>query len=716
MRLKKLFKSLFLLIISLLVIITTVESRAQSAMFTDVFTAGDGGIEETNAIISDSGGNMYVTGSYSSTCIIGDDTLTVSGYETVFLAKCDPDSGFQWAAGPDCSDMAFGDAIAFDNTGALYLAGSFRGQLNFGSGIVLNAIYYKTFIAKYDTNGNISWARTFSGDDGNSPRAMAGDNEGNIYLNGLFQYDLLYDEFSLYSLDYACYVLKIDGTGDAEWLVQSEGSGDTYPQSLVIDPEGDIVMTGNFYGEIIFGSHTLDGVHPGYSISDIFICKLRADGYFEWAVEAGGGRYDYGYSIVCGSDGSIYVNGLYGYQAFFGPFTLYVDGDFYTNEMFVVKMNTEGGFQWAKSVSLACFDNNLMCIDSKDNLYMTNSYSHDKFIGPSLLQWYGYDDVYVLKMDTEGEIVWAKGAGSMNEDRGLGITLLPGDDLAITGYLSTNAAFDSITPSNNSRALFIARLDQIGPMVISEINYKSSDSLNTGDWVELRNNGNESVDITGWTLKDGNDNNQFNIDQATVLNPGDFIVLCQDIDKFSQINPGVLNKVGSFGFELAPNGEKIRLFDENELLISQVYYKSVAPWPVIDDTTGRTMEILDSSGELSDGTNWFAGCPGGSPGRDYFDCATAGLNDPYATLLPIIIYPNPTSAKVNVSIYSNRVSKGKVTIFNIHGKKVVEELIQIDDKGRQSICLSVEHLSTGVYFISLQISNDNYAGKFAVIE
>jgi hypothetical protein len=686
--------------------------RSQSSMFRKVFTGADGAIEEVDAIITDTIGNMYVTGSFSSGCTIGNDTLSITGYETVFFAKCDPSGGFLWAVAPDCSYYAYGAGLAVDNDGSLYVTGSFMGELNFDNGIGLTAPYFSTFLAKFDTSGQIMWAKAFSCDQSNTPRSIALNAEGIIYLAGQFEGDLIYGSDSLYSFNTACFVLKADEDGNGIWMVQSEGDGDTYPQSLAIDPYGSVVLTGIFINGTAFGSYILPGYSPGYSGYDIFICKLSTAGEFLWAVQAGGPEYDEGYTVVCNNDGSILINGHYTYQAHFGSIMIATGGDTYSADAYVAKLNFYGSFMWAKSYDISCFTNNLMITDTDKNIYLTGNYSGSKEIGPSRLQWYGYDDVFVIKMDQEGQVQWAKGAGSQNEDFGRGIALLPDGELAVAGYLSPEAAFDSITPSNNHKALFVAMLNQFGPLVFSEICYKPASDTNTGEWVEIYNAGSEAIDLSGWTLKDGNDNNQFTIPSPTLLDAGQYLVLCQDLQKFRQFHPTLSNVVGSFEFELAPNGEKVRFFDDNGLLIVQAYYRSVSPWPDLSDGRGRTLELRDAGGELSDGTNWFAGCPGGSPGSAYFDCATAGLDKPDQSDQQLFLLPNPAAEFVDISFDSPHSSEAELVVYDQAGKIVKKEIYGTIRPGDNILHLSIKDLPSGIYLISLTFDGKRYSGKF----
>lgn len=686
---------------------------SQSSMFTNIYTSTFGNGEQSNAIVKDAFGKLYVVGDFSSICVIGGDTLRLSGSDNFFLAKCDPNSGFLWAVAPDCSYSVFGKTITIDNSGFIYISGSFRGNLNFGNGIQLNSNLYTTFIAKYSSLGEIIWAKAFETTESSTPCAITTNSTGNIIITGNFTKYLIFEGDSLYSWKTACYVLKADSDGNAEWMIQTTGSGDCYPSSLGIDSSGDLVITGVFFNAITFGTYTLPGLNPGYSSNDIFICKINDEGNFVWAVQSGGYGYDYSKSVVCGNDGSIYIAGMYEEEAQFGPYELSTGLGLYSYDTYIAKMNSNGNFVWAKSIDIMVRTNNLMCIDPKNNLYITSSFHGAIEIGPSILHSQGYGDVYILKMDKDGQILYAKDAGSQYEDIGAGIVFLPNGDLAVTGHISSEAIFDSIQVPNNSGSAFIAILDQSGPIQVNEINYQSASSSNTGDWVEILNSGSEVVDLQNWSLKDGNDNNIYTISATTLLSPDHYLVLCQDLDKFRTINPNILNCQGSFNFDLAANGEKIRLFDNNDLLISQVYYKTTFPWPTLLEGSGKTLELLDIEDELSDGNNWFAGCVGGSPGRSYFDCASAGLDD-LNSKTALTIYPNPVTDMLSILFSSLYKTDAELVIYDLQGRIVKKELFGQINPGKNTISCSVEDIPEGFYSMKFITSGNFYYEKFIV--
>ena len=152
-------------------------------------------------------------------------------------------------------------------------------------------------------------------------------------------------------------------------------------------------------------------------------------------------------------------------------------------------------------------------------------------------------------------------------------------------------------------------------LVINEINYNSSSDsdLDTGDWIELYNPTNDSIEISLWEFRD--EDNLFTFPENIILAPGNYLVLCQNLDVFSQVFESVSNAMGNFEFGLNGAGELIRLFDSDGILVDEVEYDDIAPWPVGPDGYGPTLELIDSSLDNALGESWGASSGnGGTPG------------------------------------------------------------------------------------------------------
>ncbi len=151
-------------------------------------------------------------------------------------------------------------------------------------------------------------------------------------------------------------------------------------------------------------------------------------------------------------------------------------------------------------------------------------------------------------------------------------------------------------------------------LTVSEFNYHSHPDFDGGEWIELHNYSAFNLDLSGWRLKDGNENHEFKFPTGTVIRAGHYLVLVQDSVLFDSYYPDVENRIGNFDFKLNNAGEEIRLLDHAQNLFLSFYYQPYQPWPTKSDGFGFTNELTTYSAVLSDGNNWGTGCFGGSPG------------------------------------------------------------------------------------------------------
>jgi len=690
----------------ILVVFTVITGFPQSAMFTKVVTAGGNGYQFCNSLVTDPDGNIYIAGGYDSTCYFGDDSVSPSGFLNIFLTKYNPSTGYLWAVAPLSSQATYVKQITCDKEGSVFIAGDFSGTVNFGNGYSFSCIYSNTFIAKYSPSGDIVWARSVGGDS-NSPRCIACDDSGNIYVAGQFGGYLYFGSDTLHTTHTTSFLIKIDPEGNPEWIARSGGSGFPFPYSVTTDPSGNPIIAGTFTNPVSFDSVFLNG----YGNYDIFICKYSSSGHVIWATQAGGEQADDATAVVCDKEGSVYINGYYTFTAHFGSLVLSTGHGLTSFDSYAAKLDSDGNFLWAQSIPVERPGGNQMCIDSISNIYITGQFRGLIEIGPSIIWSKGIDDIYVIKMDKDGRFLYAKSAGGATEDAGQGIGLLPSGDIAIMGTVSDGTVFDSISVLSGPFYMFIATLRQHGSVAIDEINYHSSDSLDTGDWIEIRNTGNKALFMTGWTLKDENDDHSFVLGPCK-LYPLDFLILCQDSVRFRQIHPDIQNISGPFNYDLSSSGGKVRLFDTSGLLITQVAYSSEAPWPGSADGTSRTIELRNYKGELSDGTNWFTGCPGGSPGRKYSPCDSAGAIPRLKAVQNLEMFPDPATDHLVVKFYSKNGGSSELYIINATGKIGKDLYFDKLNPGYNSIGVPVRDLPPGIYLLIIITDRNLLSGKF----
>ena len=97
----------------------------------------------------------------------------------------------------------------------------------------------------------------------------------------------------------------------------------------------------------------------------------------------------------------------------------------------------------------------------------------------------------------------------------------------------------NIEDESNVQAHFIQSSDL--NLVINEINYKSSDDFDPGDWIEIYNPNESSINLSNWVLKDDNDSNTFVFPEGLTIEAEGFIVVVRKFDDFEESFPEIEN-------------------------------------------------------------------------------------------------------------------------------------------------------------------------------
>jgi hypothetical protein len=200
----------------------------------------------------------------------------------------------------------------------------------------------------------------------------------------------------------------------------------------------------------------------------------------DWAKSVGGSGIDMGYSIAHDASGNVYVGGRFEGTADFDPgpgtfnLTSTTSG---TNDIFVLKLDASGNFVWAKNMGSSGDDQGLaIALDASGNLYTTgwfqNTADFDPGSGTFNLTALGSFDVFVSKLDGDGNFIWAKSVGSTDGDVGRSITVDASGNAYISGFYSDIADFDpgagefNLTPEGpGTNDVFILKLDASGNFV-----------------------------------------------------------------------------------------------------------------------------------------------------------------------------------------------------------------------------------------------------------
>lgn len=195
--------------------------------------------------------------------------------------------------------------------------------------------------------------------------------------------------------------------------------------SIKTDINGNVYTTGVFTGTVDFdpGAGVYNLVSAGSN--DIFISKLDAYGNFVWAKSMGGIGSEEGRSITADSLGGVYITGLFENTADFdpGPAVFNMISQNY-EDIFICKLDSNGNFVWALRFgsSIGNDEGHSITTDVIGNIYITGffSYTSDFDPGPGVLNMTaaGYGDIFIIKLDSNGNLVWANKSGDPITDWG----------------------------------------------------------------------------------------------------------------------------------------------------------------------------------------------------------------------------------------------------------------------------------------------------------
>jgi hypothetical protein len=200
-----------------------------------------------------------------------------------------------------------------------------------------------------------------------------------------------------------------------------------------VDTLGNRYTVGTFSGAVDFDP-SLTGISILASDGNgqsLFISKLDSNGNFVWAKSMGGDGYEYATGITIDGSGNSYITGSFhgtvdADPSLTGVKNLTSAGN---ADIFINKLDSSGNFVWAKSMGGADYDiSRDLAIDARGNVYTTGYFQGIADFDPSLagttkLTSGGGDDIFISKLDSSGNFIWAKSMGGLGSDIATGIAI-----------------------------------------------------------------------------------------------------------------------------------------------------------------------------------------------------------------------------------------------------------------------------------------------------
>ncbi len=340
------------------------------------------------------------------------------------ISNDDPMLDAPWAK--QFNGYAYGyEFLAVDDEGNTYVTGDFNQTTTLDDKTITrntgNTDVFDVFVAKLDKDGKVEWAKEYGGGTDENVEDITVDDEGNTYITGTIEQ----------SEGGNIFVNKYSKDGTIQWTKNfGDNNSNLEASGVEVDAEGNTYITGDFSSGVTF-STTPDTttLSAGFQ-RDVFVAKLDSSGDVLWAKQFGDNpEFDEAEDIVVDKEGNAYL--------------FMTEGSEGDDNAVLAKLNKSDGSEvWKTTFG---DDNNYVvaediAIDNQDNIFIAGEFEGQVAFGNTNLE--SEDgNVFVTKLDSEGDVVWAKDFDS-GEDDFVEVEGIAVDDMGntyVTGYYESES-------------------------------------------------------------------------------------------------------------------------------------------------------------------------------------------------------------------------------------------------------------------------------------
>ncbi|MDY0014995.1 MAG: hypothetical protein RBS13_02180 [Bacteroidales bacterium] len=319
------------------------------------------------------------------------------------------------------------------------------------------------------------WFTAYGDNNTDLARAIAIDKQGNTYTIGYISKDL--GDFKNPKVHTFAFLLKHDVKGKLLWGKEIYGDSGNEGKAIALDSDDNIYIAGIFLKTI-----RLDGKNMISESEDAnaYLAKYDNNGNYIWhkvlrphqdgksdphqhdehvekheEAEENGNHQHHNHfhpivhqitNMKIDTENNIYLIGYFSKEIDFDPSEKEVIVKA-TDPMdvYVLKLDKEGNYQWVRTLSgKGANKGNSLAIDSKNNIYFTGSFEDKASLGKLSVQADGGSGMYIAKINNKGEEQWIKQITNTKINTGNHIHINKNDNIYVTGYIGSRTDFPEI--------------------------------------------------------------------------------------------------------------------------------------------------------------------------------------------------------------------------------------------------------------------------------
>ena len=357
-------------------------------------------------------------------------------------------------------------------------------------------IYLKTndsfdfLVAKFSANNSLEWQKTFGGSKDDRATSVIETVDGGFALVGYANSADLDVATNAGSKD--IWLLKLSNQGNLLWEKSFGFSGADYGTSLVETADNGFVITGVLDVSASNGQGNLKSNALQHAGGDYWLLKTNSTGILEWSTFYGGSFTDEPLGIVKTSNGNFIIAGTSDSNDFD------ISNTKGTYDFWVVKISSSGALIWEKNFGGTEIDEARAITSTGDGNFIIvgDTRSANKDVSKNN----GAADIWVLKISTEGTLIWEKTYGGTNFDVARTVSKTQDNSFLIAG---SSRSLDNGFKNVGKNDALILKIDANGKLLWqktiggSEIDFLYSiTTLNDGSIVAVGESSSADIDIT----------------------------------------------------------------------------------------------------------------------------------------------------------------------------------------------------------------------------
>jgi uncharacterized delta-60 repeat protein len=355
--------------------------------------------------------------------VVGNTRGPGVGSDDALVLRLDGRGNVKWEKVYGGGDYDRANAVAVAPNGDIIIAGETK---SFGAGNT------DAWVLRLDENGDVKWGKTYGGSDNDGASGVAIAPNGDIIVVG--------DTKSFGAGGYDLWVLRLDENGNIKWEKTYGGDTNEGVPRVVIAPNGDIIVAGE-----------TDSFGAG--LSDVWVLRLDGEGDVKWQKTYGGDEDDGASAVAVAPSRDIIVAG---YTHSFGG-----------GEAWVLRIDGNGDVKWGKTFRESRYGGWTYAVALADNGDILLAGEGWRSFGGNSDT--GSYDLWVLRLNGEGNVRWEKTYGGKYGEEARAITLADNGDVIVAGYTDSFGVGD--------KDVWVLRLPPDGNLPGCRFSYNSNSQV-----------------------------------------------------------------------------------------------------------------------------------------------------------------------------------------------------------------------------------------------